>query len=66
MNNIKKIRRSTTDLSQQELADLVKCTRQTIVALENQKYNPSLVLAIKISEILKVKIDDLFELNEII
>jgi putative transcriptional regulator len=48
------------------LADLVNCTRQTIVALENQKYNPSLVLAIKISEILKVKIDDLFELSEII
>ncbi|MEA3422776.1 MAG: helix-turn-helix transcriptional regulator [Bacillota bacterium] len=60
------MRRGTTDLSQQELADLVSCTRQTIVALENQKYNPSLVLAIKISEILKVKIDDLFELNEII
>ncbi|MCK5763388.1 MAG: helix-turn-helix transcriptional regulator [Clostridiales bacterium] len=66
MNNIKKIRRSTTDFSQQELADLVNCTRQTIVALENQKYNPSLVLAIKISEILKVKIDDLFELSKII
>ncbi len=59
-NNLRAIRRGTADLTQQQLADLVGCTRQTIAALEREKYSPSLVLAFKIAIILGVKVDELF------
>ena len=63
INYIRTIRRGSADITQQELADRVGCTRQTIVALEKQKYNPSLVLAMKIAEELNVTIEELFEIN---
>ena len=63
-NNIRILRRGKADITQDELAHLVGCTRQTIVALEKEKYNPSLSLAIKISHVLDVSVDDLFTLEE--
>jgi putative transcriptional regulator len=63
VNDIKTYRRGRIDMTQQNLADRVGCTRQTIVALEKQKYNPSLMLALKISEILEVSIEKLFRLE---
>lgn len=63
-NNIRLIRRGQADITQDELAHLVGCTRQTIVALEKEKYNPSLSLAIKISRVLDVSIAELFKLEE--
>lgn len=63
-NNIRIIRRGKADITQDELAHLVGCTRQTIVALEKEKYNPSLALAIKIARILDVSIDELFKLED--
>ena len=52
-------------ITQQELADLVGVTRQTINALENARYNPSLLLAYKITKILgKNYIEDVFIFNE--
>jgi len=62
-NNIRIIRRGSADITQDELAHLVGCTRQTIVALEKEKYNPSLSLAIKIAHILEVTVDELFTLE---
>ena len=62
-----KIRQFRQDkgITQQELADLVGVTRQTINALENARYNPSLLLAYKITRILgKNAIEDVFILNE--
>lgn len=56
--------RQEMGISQQELAKLAGITRQTINALENGRYNPSLVLAYKITKILKQKyIEDVFILD---
>lgn len=52
-------------ITQQELADLVGVTRQTINALENARYNPSLLLAYHITKILgKNSIEDIFIFKE--
>lgn len=57
--------RQEVGITQQELADLVGVTRQTINALENARYNPSLLLAYKITKILgKNAIEDVFVLND--
>lgn len=58
-NNIK-IYRAIENLTQQELANKLEVTRQTIVAIENNKYNPSLSLAFKIANFFNVKIEDIF------
>ncbi len=61
MENIKlKIARIEKGLSQQELADLVNATRQTIGLIEKGKYNPSLKLCIRIAKILDRTLNDLF------
>ncbi|AJO21124.1 helix-turn-helix transcriptional regulator [Weizmannia coagulans] len=58
-NNIKKYRKKK-QMSQEELAKKCNVTRQTINAIENSKYDPSLRLAVLISQILEVRIDELF------
>jgi putative transcriptional regulator len=56
--------RKKLGITQEELADLVKVTRQTIIALEQGKYNPSLELAHRITKSLKQKkIEDIFKLK---
>lgn len=55
-----KLARVAKDLSQQELADLVGATRQTIGLIEKGKYNPSLNLCIRIARALGKTLDDLF------
>ncbi|ANN31214.1 MULTISPECIES: helix-turn-helix transcriptional regulator [Bacillus] len=50
--------------TQQQLADAVGVSRQTIVALEKNKYNPSLILAFKISNSLEKEITDVFKYKE--
>jgi putative transcriptional regulator len=55
-----KIARVEKGLSQQELADLVGVTRQTIGLIEKGKYNPTLNLCIKIVKILNKTLNDLF------
>lgn len=58
-------KRKELGITQEELADKVDVTRQTIISLEQGKYNPSLVLAHKIKTELKVKyIEELFEFEE--
>lgn len=53
--------RNKIGITQEELARLVGVTRQTIISLEQNKYNPSLALAHKITKILKAKyIEDIF------
>lgn len=49
------------DLTQETLADKLQVTRQTIIAIEKGKYDPSLELAFKIAETFKVKIEDIFQ-----
>ena len=58
--------RQEKDMTQQELADFVGVTRQTINALENARYNPSLLLAYKITKILgKNAIEEVFLLDDV-
>ena len=47
-----------------ELAEMVNVRRETIVHLENGRYNPSLKLAMDIAKIFKVKVEDLFEFTD--
>ena len=55
-----KLARTESNLSQQELADKVNATRQTIGLIEKGKYNPSLNLCIKIAKALNKTLDQLF------
>jgi putative transcriptional regulator len=61
-NHIRNLRFAQGEMTQQELADLCGCTRQTIIALEQEKYVPSLILAIKIAEVFGKTVDDVFQL----
>ena len=56
--------RATKRMSQQELADLVGVSRQTIIQLERNRYNPSMLLAYSIAQVFNVTIEDLFEFKE--
>lgn len=48
------------DLTQEDLAKELRVTRQTIISIEKQKYDPSLVLAFKIARFFDVHIEDIF------
>ncbi len=52
------------DLTQEELARKLGVTRQTIIAIEKEKYDPSLVLAFKIAKFFEVQIEDIFIYQE--
>ena len=56
--------RATKRMSQQELADLVGVSRQTIIQLERNRYNPSMLLAYGIAKVFDVTIEDLFDFRE--
>jgi len=59
-NNIRTLRFHANEMTQQELADKTGVTRQTIVAIENGKYSPTLELAFRIAHVFNVKLDDAF------
>lgn len=63
-NNLKRLRQLHGDLSQQQLAEMVGCSRQTIISIESGCKNPSVELALKISHALKTPMDELFALEE--
>lgn len=50
--------------TQQELADRVEVSRQTIISLENGRYNPSILLAFRLSRLFGQKIEDIFLYSE--
>ena len=50
-------------LRQEDLANQLGVTRQTIIAVENDKYNPSLELALKLAKLLNTTVEDLFILD---
>ena len=62
-NNIRKLRFEADEMSQQTLADKVGVTRQTIFAIEKDKYSPSLEVAFKISNVFKTPLEDVFTYN---
>ncbi len=63
-NNIRKLRFHHNEMTQQALADQVGATRQTIVALENGKYFPSLELAFRIAIAFNVPLEEVFFLED--
>lgn len=60
MENSITVRRKKLKLSQAEVAQLTHVTRQTINAIENDKYDPSLALAFNLAHILQTTVDELF------
>ncbi|WP_055437052.1 MULTISPECIES: helix-turn-helix transcriptional regulator [Lacinutrix] len=61
-NNIK-VQRAIHDLTQAALADEIGVSRQTINAMEKNKYVPSTVLALKLSKLFKIPVEELFILE---
>ncbi|TVQ04032.1 MAG: transcriptional regulator [Balneolaceae bacterium] len=59
-NNIRTLRFHHQEMTQQELADSVGVTRQTINAIEAAKYSPSLELAFKIADVFDVPLEEVF------
>lgn len=62
-NRVRELR-ERKGLTQEELARMVGVTRQTIIAIEKGKYDPSLRLAFKLAKVFGVRIEDLFEWRE--
>ena len=61
MKNRLKVFRAMHDLTQESLAKKLGVTRQTIVSIENGKYDPSISLAFRIANLFNVRIEDVFE-----
>ena len=61
MKNRLKVFRAMHDLTQESLAGKLGVTRQTVVSIENGKYDPSINLAFRISRLFNVTIEDVFE-----
>ena len=60
-NTIRRLRFDHDEMTQQELADRIGMTRQTIAAIEQNKYSPSLEAAFRIAEVFGVAIGDVFQ-----
>lgn len=63
-NRIRRLRFEHGEMTQQDLAAHVGCTRQTIILLEQERYVPSLALALRIARVFGVSVDEVFELAE--
>lgn len=62
-NNIKYLRKQM-DLRQEDVANKVGVTRQTINAIENDKYNPTLELAMKLAKLFNTPVEKIFQLDD--
>ena len=62
-NNIKQLRKSE-GLRQEDMAKILGVSRQTIIAIENDKYNPTLELAMKIARLLRLHVEEIFILED--
>ena len=60
-NRIRRLRFDNDEMTQEELANRAGCTRQTIIALEQGKYVPSIELAFKISRVFNVPLEEVFQ-----
>ena len=63
-NNLKNYRFNNGQITQDELAKNLQVSRQTINAIENGKFNPSVKLALQIAEFFKCRIEEIFYLEE--
>ena len=60
-NNIRRLRFNASEMTQQQLAERVGVTRQTIIAIEGDKYSPSLEVAFRIARVFGVPLEDVFQ-----
>jgi len=63
-NSVRRFRFNNNEMTQQELADLVGVSRQTVVAIEKYKYTPSLELAFKIALAFNKEIQEVFYISQ--
>ncbi len=63
MKNSIKVERAKKNITQAQLAERVKVSRQTINAIEKGKFNLSTILALKIAKVFECKVDEIFELE---
>ncbi|MGJ8745726.1 helix-turn-helix transcriptional regulator [Polaribacter sp.] len=64
MKNTLKVQRAILDLTQEDLAKTIGVSRQTINSIEKNRYVPSTVLALKLSKVFGVSVNDFFTLEE--
>ena len=64
INRIRRLRFDNDEMTQEELANRAGCTRQTIIALEQGKYVPSIELAFKIAHAFGVSLEEVFQYEE--
>ena len=64
ITNLKSVRESR-GTTQQELADRIGMRRETILHLENNRYNPSLEMALKIAQVFDLRVEELFQLKDL-
>lgn len=62
-NSIRRLRFERGEMTQQDLAERVGVTRQTIIALEAGRYAPSLPLAVRIARVFGVGVEDVFQID---
>jgi putative transcriptional regulator len=60
-NSIRALRFASGEMTQADLADRIGVTRQTIIAIEQGKYSPSLEMAFQIAHAFKVRLDEVFQ-----
>jgi putative transcriptional regulator len=63
-NSIRSLRFANGEMTQADLADRVGVTRQTIIAIEQGRYSPSLEVAFQIARVFRVPLDDVFQYPE--
>lgn len=63
MKNRVRALRKEKNLRQEDLAKHLQVTRQTIIAIENDKYNPSLELALKMARFFEIPVEEIFQLD---
>jgi len=63
-NNLKRFRFDHEQITQEKLADALGVSRQTVLAIENGKFNPSVKLALKMAQLFGCQVEDLFYLEE--
>jgi putative transcriptional regulator len=63
-NHLKRYRLAGDGMTQQELADLVGVSRQTVISIERSRFRPTVELALRLARALDVAVEDLFELTD--
>jgi len=63
-NRIRRLRFDNNEMTQEELASRVGCTRQTIIALEQNKYIPSIELAFRVAKAFGVPLEEVFQYED--